>query len=193
MKTPDYCFLRHGETAYNYAGVLHGQLDSELTELGKRQAVNQGKALKKLRLPSDTLIYSSPLGRAVATAEIIKTYCRFSIQTDINLSEVMMGEWQGKTWNEIALTSPNNFPNNMTKFELSMTAPMGETFQDLQSRAKSFLLEISTPTIIIAHGVILNILRAEICNLPFSGMAHLSQKQGEVFLIKNGKELNLTF
>ena len=29
----------------------------------------------------------------------------------------MMGEWQGKTWNEIALTSPNNFPNNMTKFE----------------------------------------------------------------------------
>jgi len=193
MKTPDYCFLRHGETAYNYAGVLHGQLDSGLTELGKRQATKQGKALKKLRLPIDTLIYSSPLGRAVATAEIIKTYCHFSIQTDINLSEVMMGEWQGKTWNEIALTSPNNFPNNMTKFELSMTAPMGETFEDLQRRAKSFLLKISTPTIIIAHGVILNILRAEICNLPFSGMAHLSQKQGEVFLIKNGKELNLNF
>jgi broad specificity phosphatase PhoE len=131
MKIPDYCFLRHGETAYNYAGVLHGQLDSELTELGKRQAVNQGKALKKLRLSSDTLIYSSPLGRAVATAEIIKTHCHFAIQTDINLSEVMMGEWQGKTWNEIALILPENFSKNMTKFELSMMAPMGETFKDL--------------------------------------------------------------
>ena len=193
MKIPDYCFLRHGETAYNYAGVLHGQLDSELTELGKRQAVNQGKALKKLRLPSDTLIYSSPLGRAVATAEIIKTHCHFAIQTDINLSEVMMGEWQGKTWNEIALILPENFSKNMTKFELSMMAPMGETFKDLQHRAKNFLLKVSTPAIIIAHGVILNILRAEICNLSFSEMAHLSHKQGEVFLIKNGKELNLNF
>ena len=191
MKIPDYCFLRHGETAYNYVGALHGQLDSKLTKLGKRQAVKQGEALKKLGLPSDTLIYSSPLGRAVATAEIIKTYCPFAIQTDINLSEVMMGEWQGKTWNEIFLTSPKNFPRNMTKFELSMMAPMGETFEDLQRRAKSFLLNISIPTIIIAHGVILNILRAEICNLSFFEMAHLSQKQGEVFLIKNGEELNL--
>ena len=150
-------------------------------------------ALKKLRLPSDTLIYSSPLGRAVATAEIIKTHCHFAIQTDINLSEVMMGEWQGKTWNEIALILPENFSKNMTKFELSMMAPMGETFKDLQHRAKNFLLKVSTPAIIIAHGVILNILRAEICNLSFSEMAHLSQKQGEVFLIKNGKELNLNF
>ena len=57
MKIPDYCFLRHGQTAFNYAGILHGQLDSELTELGKRQAAKQGKLLKKLDLNEKTSLY----------------------------------------------------------------------------------------------------------------------------------------
>ena len=191
MKIPDYCFLRHGQTAFNYAGILHGQLDSELTELGKRQAAKQGKLLKKLGLPSNTFIYSSPLGRAVATAEIVKSYCSFSIKTDQNLSEVMMGEWQGKTWDDIGLNASNSFPKSMTKFEASLKAPKGESFRDLQVRTKSFLSKISTPTIIVAHGVILNILRAEICNLSFPEMSHLSQNQGEVFAVRNGQEFNL--
>ena len=85
MKTPDYCFLRHGETAFNKAGILHGQLDSDLTDLGKSQAISQAKFLKKIDFPKDTLIYSSPLGRAVTTARIITRFCAFNVQTDINI------------------------------------------------------------------------------------------------------------
>ncbi len=48
-KNPDYFFLRHGETAFNRAGVLHGQLDSKLTDLGISQAQEQGKFLKNLK------------------------------------------------------------------------------------------------------------------------------------------------
>jgi glucosyl-3-phosphoglycerate phosphatase len=191
MKIPDYCFLRHGETAYNLAGMLHGHLDSKLTELGVWQAAQQGRALQQLRLPSNTLIYSSPLGRAVATAEIIKTYCPFSIKIDENLSEVMMGKWQGKTWNEIAMDLPESLSKDITKFELSLLAPRGEALAELQLRAKSFLSKVSNPAIIVSHGVMLNILRGEICNLSFFEMSHLSQKQGEVFLIKNGAEFSL--
>ena len=51
MKTPEYCFLRHGETAFNKAGILHGQLDSDLTELGKSQAIQQANSLKKINFP----------------------------------------------------------------------------------------------------------------------------------------------
>ena len=54
MKIPDYCFLRHGETAFNKAGMLHGQLDSDLTELGKSQAIQQAKSLRKLHFSHDT-------------------------------------------------------------------------------------------------------------------------------------------
>lgn len=182
MKTPEYCFLRHGETAFNKAGILHGQLDSDLTELGKSQAIQQANSLKKIHFPGDTLIYSSPLGRAVSTAKIIKSYCSLNVQTDQNLAEVMMGEWQGKTWNEIRANAPELFSSNKTKFEISMLAPKGERYCDLCRRAERFISGVSTPAIIISHGVILNILRGLIYNLSFEKMANLSQRQGEVFI-----------
>ena len=102
-----------------------------------------------------------------------------------------MGEWQGKTWDDIGLNSSKSFPKNLTKFEASLMAPKGESFRDLQVRTKIFLSKISTPIIIVAHGVILNILRAEICKLSFSEMSRLSQNQGEVFAVRNGQEFNL--
>ena len=185
MKIPDYCFLRHGETAFNKAGILHGQLDSDLTELGKSQAIQQAKSLKKINFSRETLIYSSPLGRAVSTAEIIKNYCSLNVQTDQNLAEVMMGEWQGRTWNEIRVKAPQFFSNNKTIFEISMLAPRGERYFDLCRRAERFISSVSTPAIIISHGVILNIVRGLIYNLSFEQMTKLSQRQGEVFISAN--------
>ena len=184
MKSPSYFFLRHGETAFNRAGILHGQLDSRLTDLGLSQAKEQGKLLKNLNLPNTTVIYSSPLGRAVATAEIIKTFCSFKIQTNSDLSEVMMGDWQGKTWKEIKKDAPQLFSDNKTKFEVSMLAPKGERYLDLSRRAQRFLSNVSTPAIIVSHGVMLNILRGIIYNLSFSSVSTLSQQQGEVFCSK---------
>jgi len=188
MKSPDYFFLRHGETAFNRAGILHGQLDSRLTDLGEAQARQQGKFLKDLNLPKTTVIYSSPLGRAVATAEIIKTFCSFEIQTNSDLSEVMMGDWQGKTWGQIKKDAPHLFSDDKTKFEISMLAPNGERYLDLHQRAERFLSKTSTSVIIVSHGVILNILRGITCNLPFLEVTKLSQQQGKVFVIEGDKK-----
>tara|TARA_Y100000739_G_C20458913_1_gene395845 strand:- start:144 stop:710 length:567 start_codon:yes stop_codon:yes gene_type:complete len=185
MKNPDYFFLRHGETAFNRAGVLHGQLDSKLTDLGISQAQEQGKFLKNLNLPDITVIYSSPLGRAVETAEIITTFCSFEIRINPDLSEVMMGDWQGKTWDEITIDDPELFFDNKTKFEISMLAPEGERYLDLSRRARRFLSNACTPSIIVSHGVMLNILRGITCNLSFRQVSKLSQKQGEVFVVKS--------
>ena len=188
MKNPDYFLLRHGETAFNRAGFLHGQLDSNLTDLGVSQAQQQGKFLKNLNLPDTTVIYSSPLGRAVATAEIISAFCSFEVRTNSDLSEVMMGDWQGKTWDEIKQADPKLFSDKKTKFEISMLAPKGERYLDLYRRAERFLSKVSTPTIIVSHGVMLNILRGIIYNLSFPLIVNLSQQQGIVFKAKMVKK-----
>ena len=62
---------RHGETQENIAGILQGWLDGTLSEQGRQQSEDLGKRLKKMGLVFDA-IYSSDLGRARETAEIIK-------------------------------------------------------------------------------------------------------------------------
>ena len=60
--------VRHGETLANRDHLIDGQTDSVLTELGKRQAVAAGNALKDVYFG---LAVSSDLPRARSTAELL--------------------------------------------------------------------------------------------------------------------------
>ena len=64
--------VRHGRTEFNAEGRFQGHCDSPLTPLGVAQAHRYGELLARLiGDPADWTLGSSPLGRAVATAEII--------------------------------------------------------------------------------------------------------------------------
>ena len=60
--------VRHGETDWNRARKIQGQVDIPLNEFGIHLAEETGKGLKDI--PVD-LCFTSPLGRAKQTAEII--------------------------------------------------------------------------------------------------------------------------
>jgi len=72
--------VRHGD-------AIEGEIDElrELSEKGKKQAKKAGKKLKKLRFEE---IFSSPLKRAVQTAEIIGKEIKF--KGKINTTELLM-------------------------------------------------------------------------------------------------------
>ena len=63
--------VRHGESEWNRAGRVQGQVNSPLTDLG----INQSKAIRDylsgIILNQELEIYTSPLNRAIQTAEII--------------------------------------------------------------------------------------------------------------------------
>jgi uncharacterized phosphatase len=63
--------VRHGETDWNSAGRLQGRTDIPLNDLGRRQANDAGAALAA---QDWDLLVSSPLRRAVETAEIIGSH-----------------------------------------------------------------------------------------------------------------------
>ncbi len=104
QKEVDTCtlwILRHGETEWNKKGLLMGQLDSPLTELGLFQSQQKGEEFRDI--PFDA-IYSSDLGRAQQTAEIIKLDRDLLIQTSGALRERTYGSYQGisrEKYNEI--------------------------------------------------------------------------------------------
>ncbi|ART83174.1 hypothetical protein CBP31_11580 [Oceanisphaera profunda] len=90
--------LRHGQTLFNAEQRLQGHCNSDLTELGLAQAHAMANTLAGLLdKPTDWALYSSPLGRAQQTAQIISEHLQLSlkdIQLDERLMEVGLGEWE---------------------------------------------------------------------------------------------------
>jgi len=85
--------IRHGETDFNATGRVQGHTESDLSELGLEQA---RRVEQRLRGVSFIRAYSSPLRRAVQTAEIA-----LGGVTDVELcdgiKEINLGVWEGRT------------------------------------------------------------------------------------------------
>lgn len=64
--------LRHGQTEFNVKKLVQGRCDSPLTDLGRKQAGMAAAWLKGHDVVSDKVV-SSPLGRAMDTAQLVAT------------------------------------------------------------------------------------------------------------------------
>jgi broad specificity phosphatase PhoE len=131
--------VRHGETEWNLQRREMGQLDSPLTKRGIQQAEALGHRLSGT--PFDAL-YSSDLGRAVQTAEIIASICGKTVRFDSGLRERHMGLFQGLTWEEIG----QKFPRDREAYERVGywdVVPDGETAQQRFDRSIKALTTIA--------------------------------------------------
>ncbi|KAG6837275.1 hypothetical protein H0H93_012280 [Arthromyces matolae] len=87
--------VRHGETQENRDGIIQGQMDTALNEVGLEQARIVGERLRSI--PFD-IAFTSDLSRAAKTAEaILVHHSGVKLQKKIELRERFMGEMQGKT------------------------------------------------------------------------------------------------
>ena len=88
--------IRHGQSTANESGIWQGQMDFPLSEEGRSQARKVGKALAGVRFDG---VYSSPLGRALETAEIIVRETNFpgEVVPIEDLSERRGGLLEGTT------------------------------------------------------------------------------------------------
>lgn len=64
--------LRHGQTEFNVKKLVQGRCDSPLTDLGRQQAGMAAAWLKGHDVVPDKVV-SSPLGRAMDTAQLVAT------------------------------------------------------------------------------------------------------------------------
>ena len=96
--------VRHGQTVDNVENRIQGHSDSPLTELGVRQAEAVAARLAGERFAA---IYSSDLGRAVRTAEIIASKHALLVRTTPLLRELNLGVAQGMTVDEFAERYPD--------------------------------------------------------------------------------------
>lgn len=95
-------FVRHGESVRNVQHIFAGQFDTLLTDHGREEAEIAGGRAKHIHID---LIVSSPLSRALETAQIIARavgYPAEKILVDEAFKERSLGTLEGKSWDEYA-------------------------------------------------------------------------------------------
>ncbi|MDQ0273230.1 histidine phosphatase family protein [Cytobacillus purgationiresistens] len=150
---------RHGETEWNKEKRMQGRLDSGLTEKGKERALLLGKRLKDIHF---SRVISSPSKRTMDTTKLIMGDADNKVETDERLLEIALGEWQGKTADEIKALYPaqhDAYWNQPNTYENHA----GERFQDVVDRIGQFLhdIEKSQPNghvLVVTHGVVIKAL-----------------------------------
>ena len=114
--------VRHGETEWNVIKRFQGQLNTPLTEKGIKKLKETGKKLENVLFDE---VYTSELGRTVASAEIILNENngyknnKLELQKLAELNEVYFGVWQGLTYEEVFLKYPeegNNYFYNVKNY-----------------------------------------------------------------------------
>lgn len=145
--------IRHGETASNKENRMQGWLDTDLSEAGLQQSAMLGQRFREL--PVDA-VYSSDLRRAMRTAQAICDAKNLPLQTDSGLRELNLGDWAGRTMDEIAEKYPENLALYRTASHL-WTAPNGENYDQLRQRMDEAIKRIvakhpGQSVAVVSHG-----------------------------------------
>ncbi len=131
-------FVRHGQSEANLTRHCAYQLDSPLTELGRRQALCTAEFLKNMPM---TAVYASDLSRAFDTGEIIANCHGLKVTSDTALREIYGGVWEGMPYADIAVSYAEDYRRWIETIGLS--APTGgETVAALQQRVQTAVASI---------------------------------------------------
>jgi len=170
-------FVRHGESEANTQHVISNRgWTHPLTEMGRRQACDLVAGLSQAGAGK---IYSSPLRRAVETAEILARRLDLPFQIDDALREYDCGDLEGKADAESWRLHAALKHSWLVERQLHRRIKGGESYLDIQGRFQPFinrLIEVGIDgevVILVGHGGTYQCMLPALCeNLDFdAGLA----------------------
>jgi len=186
---------RHGETDWNVAEIFRGGVDVALNETGLRQAELLGEYLSGVKIDA---IYSSPLKRALRTAEAIA--CRQALGVSIapGLIDFDFGEWQGLSHQEVKDRYEELYAG-WTNHPDKVKMPAGESLGDVRKRAMAVVRGLvkgyDGRVVLVSHRVVNKVLICALLGLNNShfwnikldtcGITSFSYKGGSFILTRH--------
>ncbi|WP_067692887.1 histidine phosphatase family protein [Nocardia jejuensis] len=163
--------LRHGQTEWNATDRMQGQIDTELSEVGRRQAKD---CAPDIACGDLIAIVSSDLKRAHDTALAVADHASMSVVTDPRLRETDLGQWEGLTHIEVDAMSPG--ARKAWRLDPTFTPPGGESKLQVGARALPVVQELfaaredwpGRTIVLVAHGGLIAALTAALLELPES-------------------------
>ncbi|MGZ5442795.1 MAG: histidine phosphatase family protein [Thermoanaerobaculia bacterium] len=186
--------VRHGETLHNVNRITQGWSDSELSERGREQVLRLAERIQAMQ---PTALYSSPLGRAMSTAQAIADATGLEIVQLDDLREMNYGRWEGRAFLDIRVEDEDIYRRFIA--DEDCPCPDGESHADVRRRMMRALETIHSETVnseravVVAHGTAIRIGATALLNLPLMSAMRFAQdnaglnlfvQRGEHWLLK---------
>jgi broad specificity phosphatase PhoE len=198
MNQTDIYLVRHGQTEWNAQRRIQGTTEVSLNDCGREQARKLGKEFAELCIGA---IYTSPLGRAKETAEIIASFHGCGIFIDPMLHEGKFGALEGITVDEFhkkfaeAIKARHMLPREERMRHKYV--PEAESIQEITARVVPSLHRIAQAhsgenVIVVTHGFVMRSLLSVIGGFEEreimvgnGGMLHLKGDGLELQVVKH--------
>lgn len=177
--------VRHGETDWNQERRVQGSgSDRRLTETGKQQAESIGLRLKQERIQAT---YSSPLQRALDTAQAVARHHQLEVQIEPSLNEIDAGELEG-----ILIEKIGSYLNELVArehgYESIHRLYGGESLTEVQQRAWNTIQRLvdkhgDGAIVIVSHYFVILSIICSVLGLPLSEMGRLKLDVGSISTI----------
>lgn len=167
--------LRHGESEGNKDGKFRGRADFPLTERGLMQADDAANFIERKGI---TAVYSSPLVRALDTAEAVAQRTGLDVNVDGDFNNIFLGEWEGRLKNEIRERFPKEWEIWTTRPEYLNMEGM-ETLDSVQRRSVRRVNEIARSAagdfLIVTHRAVIKPLLSGLLGIekPYFWRLHI--------------------
>ena len=184
-------FVRHGQTDWNAARRMQGQIDIPLNETGRGQARRNGDMLRGVlgARASDVHYVASPLSRASETMSLVRGALDLpadAFPKDGRLKEMHYGDWEGMMWPRHAERTPQI--TWWLEDPWLRATPGGESYAMLWARVVAWLQDVPRDTVVVAHGGVMRVLRGHWLGMEPEEFVKLDVPQDKVLVLKDGKE-----
>ena len=159
--------FRHGQTEGNAINRWQGRTDSPLTDLGRRQVESASSTAPDIRA-----LFTSPLGRAVESAEIIGASIGLDPRGDEGLIEMSFGGWENMTTTEAESSDPELFDKIYGRGEDAPRGRDGESFTETGERMSATVESLATDSNhdhigAVSHGAAIRAYITNVVGLSF--------------------------
>jgi broad specificity phosphatase PhoE len=186
--------VRHGETVHNAAGIAQGWQDSELSERGARQVRQLAARIAGMK---PNALFSSPLSRALATAQAIADATGLEIRTLDELREMNYGGWEGKSFLDVRRDDEATYRRWIA--DADCPCPGGESHNDLRARMERAFAAIEASAngqplraVVVSHGTAIRVAATLLLDVPTMTSRFFAKDNAALSLfVRRGKHLVL--
>lgn len=177
---------RHGETPWNREGRYQGHSQTGLNSHGRRQAENLAQALRAFPV---TALYSSPLLRAMQTAETVADTLSLLVTPKDGLMEMHLGDLDGLTGDEMRRDHPEIL-DQWSKDPSIIQMPAGESLPQVQARMLASIDDIRRDNpdccaAAVSHGLAIETAVLRVLGLPLSQLRRVRVDLGSLTVLEH--------
>jgi broad specificity phosphatase PhoE len=181
--------VRHGQTEWNRVQRFRGRVDIELNQTGHRQAQAVAERLSTYEIAA---LYSSPLQRALQTAQPIAETCGLAARPLEGIVDIDYGAWTGLSPEEAETQNPHLFETWRSAPERA-EFPQGESLDDVRRRAWDALNEVCSLhmgecIVLVSHDAVNRVLVCAVLGSDNSPYLKIGQDNGAVNIIETERE-----